>query len=517
MSGGAAKLARLRLPRPPGSLRFQLLSRSLLLLAALLLSIGCVQYVWMFRFLVENKAETIQSQVKTADKGIWAKGPVGASAYDPDHDGDRDGRAVPPDAGAERPFGKRDESHDASLLFNGATVAYIDSDGNWTLLSDGLDGEGEAAAAPKLSDEEYRAALAEYPGGNYRVLRGEAGGRQLVVLQTVEFHGAHGVVQVAVSLRPIVDMLLRQLAIYATLAACALVAAWFVMRPVLRRTLSPLLRLVKLVGQVDAGNLAIRFPERQGQEEIDRLSGSFNSMLARLEASFAAEKEAKERMRRFVADASHELRTPMTAIHGFLQVLLRGAADDAERLERSLASMLRETKRVNRLVEDLLLLARLDQAPQLRTERESLAALLQEMEPQLRLLAGERQLTLEAGADCECRIDADKLKQVVLNLLQNAVEHTDAASGRIRIALTKENGWAVLSVEDNGEGIGPEHLPHIFDRFYRSDASRTRKSGGAGLGLAISRAIVERFGGTIEASSVSGAGSVFCIRLPEAD
>ncbi|MBB6735033.1 sensor histidine kinase [Cohnella zeiphila] len=519
MNGAIRKRFRPWIPAMPGSLRFQLLSRSLMLMAALLLLIGCLQFVLTYRFLVENKAEGIQSQVRTADKDIWARAAGIAGTYSPGGgDGDSDSRRTLPYGDARGPGEGRDGGErDVSLLFGGASVAYIDDAGGFSSLSGGQDGEASTPSAPRLSDEDYGSVLADYPGGAYRVLRDGTEGRTLVVLQTVEIHGTHGIVQVSVDLAPLILTLLRQSAIFAILAACSLIAAWLVMQPVLGRTLSPLSRLVKLVGEIDAGRLAVRFPERQGQVEIDRLSTSFNGMLARLEASFAAEKEAKETMRRFVADASHELRTPMTSIHGFLEVLLRGAAGDADRLEKSLTSMLGETKRINKLVEDLLLLAKLDQAPPLRTAREPLGELLREMEPQWRVLAGERSVAIDIETECVCRLDADKLKQVVLNLFRNAVEHTDAKTGRIRISLTREGERAVVSVEDNGEGIAAEHLARIFDRFYRIDASRARKNGGAGLGLSISRSIVERHGGTIEASSVAGAGSVFRILLPADD
>jgi two-component system OmpR family sensor kinase len=238
-------------------------------------------------------------------------------------------------------------------------------------------------------------------------------------------------------------------------------------------------------------------------------------MLERIEASFQAEIEAKERARRFVADASHELRTPLTSIHGFLEVLLRGAMNQPEQLKKALTSMHGESERINKLVEDLLLLAKLDRAPELELKLGDLDEVLKEMEPQLRLLGGRREVGLALRTGMTCRFDANKIKQVVLNLFHNAVQHTDAETGRIELTLEcGDDGTVALGVRDNGSGIPAAHLPHIFDRFYRSDSSRTRKYGGAGLGLSITKSIVDAHGGVIRAASREGKGTTFYVVLP---
>jgi len=254
----------------------------------------------------------------------------------------------------------------------------------------------------------------------------------------------------------------------------------------------------------------------QGQAEIDRLAHSFNRMLGRLEQSFLAEQEAKEQMRRFVADASHELRTPLTSIHGFLEVLLRGAAKQPEQLEQSLQSMFGESRRLGKLVQDLLLLANLDRTPELSKTPTDLNQVLAEMEPQLRVLSHNRSVRLDLHPIPTLALDADKMKQVVLNLVHNAVQHTDPEEGRIVIATKSGLDGVTLSVADNGAGIAPEHLAHLFDRFYRIDESRSRIHGGTGLGLAITKSIVEHHGGTIQARSAAGEGSTFLVLLPAA-
>ena len=228
--------------------------------------------------------------------------------------------------------------------------------------------------------------------------------------------------------------------------------------PLLRRTLHPLNQMVKTVERTDAGNLAERFPAVQGQREIDRLAESFNGMLERLEDAFEAEREAKEQMRRFIADASHELRTPLTSIHGFLEVLGRGAADNPEQLHAALSSMHGESKRMKKLVEDLLLLAKLDRKPELHLQETRLDQLLLEMEPHLRMLAQGRSVAIQT-IPLLCRCDPDKIKQVIYNLFHNAVQHTDSTTGQITVSANKTKDQVVLLVADNGAGIPKEHLP----------------------------------------------------------
>lgn len=530
----------------PKSLRGQLLLRLLALLAALLLLIGITQYVCMSQFIYDNKAESVESQVLSVSPDYWQHNfDLGLPAYDPDGDADED-RGHP----GKAHYDDDDDKRSAALFYSDASVAYIDSEFNLKPLSDGTGGLGGGLASTgsdngsdsgssgessgesggdsssesggatdplKLSDDIYAKAFQDYPSGSYRIVRDDDGRRLLVVLQPIEIHGVHGLVQVAMSTRPMTSLLVRQSAIFLTIALFALGLGLLGLLPVLRRTLTPLSKLVDTVGKVDAGRLSIRVPEGQGQVEIDRLSSSFNDMLHGLEQSFRAEREAKERMRRFVADASHELRTPMTSIHGFLEVLLRGAANDPQQLEKALLSMHGETKRINKLVEDLLLLAKLDRAPEFALSKYDLAVLLQEMEPQLRVLSGGREVTILAPAACECLIDADRMKQVVLNLFQNAVQHTASDGGKIRIELSRREKEADLSIRDNGSGISEEHLPRIFDRFYRIDTSRSRKEGGSGLGLAISLSIIQSFGGTIRAASAIGEGADFRIVLPLAE
>lgn len=496
----------------PHSLRFQLLSRSLLVLAAILLLIGVLQYLLMQQFLYRNQAISIQNQIMTMPHDMWMPGGGGRMPR-------KDVVALP-----GRPM--------SGGGIAGVKLAYIDASGNFTVIrgdetpeaGTGRDGGSTAnreadtvtGSLPRLSPQDYSDALNRANRDvNYRIVVDEHGEKEMVVLQPVNNRGrSQGVVQASIGTRFLDEVLFSQLLTFLGLAAIALLFGLITYLPVLKRTLVPLNNIVRTVEQIDAGQLAQRLPTGQGQAEIDRLSYSFNGMLQRLETSFLAEQEAKEKMRRFVADASHELRTPLTSIHGFLEVLIRGAAQHPQQLDRALRSMLSESERINKLVGDLLLLARLDQTPEVEWTEGLLDRTVLEMEPQLRLLAGERTLRLSIVSEVKAVFDRDKIKQVLLNLFHNAVQHTDPVQGQIAVELTREGDACVLTVSDNGAGMPAEQVPYVFDRFYRIDSARSRKQGGAGLGLSITKSIVDLHGGTIEVNSVEGEGTTFRIRLP---
>jgi two-component system OmpR family sensor kinase len=338
-----------------------------------------------------------------------------------------------------------------------------------------------------------------------------------VVLQPVfkaPDHVLLGVVQISTRTHPLKQLLVRQLLTFLLLAVVAMLFGLFSFLPILNRTLVPLSNMVNTAEQINAGNLDRRFPTKQGQIEIDRLADSFNGMLERLESSFDAEKKMQEQMHRFIADASHELRTPLTSIRGFLEVLLRGAVNQPDQLEKSLKSMYSESLRLNKLVQDLLLLSKLDRKPHIELKEGFLDTVIREMEPQLYILAGNRKLSLNIEPDLECNYDVDQMKQVILNLFHNSVQYTDPDKGAIQISLNKYEQGIRLTVQDNGIGISKNHLEHVFDRFYRSDSSRTRQYGGAGLGLSITKSIVEGHGGSIRVESQEGEGCTFYVYLP---
>ncbi len=466
------------------SLRFQLLSRSLMILAVLLVFIGMVQYAFMKENIYRNKTTSLKSQMINITPTEW--------------DGMLAGQLQ-----QRRPF----------IFVPGGSLSFFDNDGNYTILVS----DPRAQSPPQLTSEQRKQLLNPNFHRGY-ILTGNGREEQLVTMIMVGDASGQivGTAQVSTPTAPLKELLFRQLLIFLVLALSALVIGLLAFQPVLKRTLIPLSNMIDTATQIDAGNLDRRFPTRQGQIEVDRLADSFNGMLQRLEASFAAEKETQDMMRRFIADASHELRTPLTSIHGFVEVLLRGAANQPEQLNKALKSMHGESQRLNKLVRDLLLLSKLDRTPRSEMQKGLLDETLRSMEAQLRVLGGERRIIFTIQPGLECKYNADQIKQIVLNLYQNAVQHTDPIDGEIRVSLLKAHEQVKLAIQDNGPGISPEHISHIFERFYRSDASRTRREGGAGLGLSITKALVEAHGGTINVVSKVGEGTTVQVKLPEA-
>lgn len=507
MTGRKAPLL-LRLLKPE-SLRYQLLSRSLFVLAGLLLLIGTLQYVFMKDFIYNNRAEALEAQIQALPP-LWYMDNIRAYQKKSPYKGDAAPNDAPSAASPEDP------SNMPIITQPRLSLAYVSNTGERTVLT-----ISSETWTPELSQEEYMKTLNDlkkHRKVSYQLLSNSEGAQQLVVFRLAgPPDSPDGLFQAGNDTDLLQTVLAYQLAIFAGLSILALAGGLSLYLPILRKTLSPLSRIVKAAQRTDAVNLTERLPISQGQQEIDLLSDAFNGMLGRLESSFETERQTTERMRRFVADASHELRTPLTSIHGFLEVLLRGAATNPEQLHRALTSMKLESTRINKLVEDLLLLAKLDQAPELVKVDTSIGKLIHELEPQLHILGGEREVRIDASVSISGRCNPDQLKQVVLNLFSNAVQHTDADRGKISLKLAKAGAYAAISITDNGTGIKPEHLPHLFERFYRSEFSRTRLSGGAGLGLSITQSIVEAHGGTIEAASIVGEGSTFTVKLPLED
>jgi two-component system, OmpR family, sensor kinase len=262
----------------------------------------------------------------------------------------------------------------------------------------------------------------------------------------------------------------------------------------------------------DAGDLRRRIPAPATRDEVGRLAGTFNRMLDRLETLFKSQQ-------RFTADVSHELRTPLTTVRGNVDLIRRTrVADDA-----SLDAIQSETDRMTRLVGDLLLLAQADAGLPIRHEPVSLDTLLLDVYRQITVIAYDVNVRIGDEDAVTVTGDPDRLKQLVLNLADNAVRYTPAG-GTVTLSLKREDGWAQLSVSDTGPGIPPEHLPHIFDRFYRVDRARSRQGsraagalgGGAGLGLSIAQWVAQSHNGRIDVHSELGKGTTFSVHLPEA-
>jgi two-component system OmpR family sensor kinase len=309
----------------------------------------------------------------------------------------------------------------------------------------------------------------------------------------------------------------------------------------IRRSMRPLSAIEKTASAIAAGDLSQRVPDPesvnpQPRTEVGSLARSLNTMLSQIEAAFTAQaaseasardaerkaRRSEERMRRFVADASHELRTPLTTIRGFAELYRQGAVSTPEKTAEVVKRIEDEAARMGLLVEDLLLLARLDRERPLKLAPVELRVLAAEAVEAARVVAPDRRITLVTAADAGplvVRGDDGRLRQVIGNLLSNALTHTPAGTPVI-VRLTREGETALVEVLDRGPGLSPEQQERVFERFYRADPARTRRADGTvstGLGLAIVAALVAAHDGSVEVESQAGVGTTFRVRLPLTD
>ena len=340
-------------------------------------------------------------------------------------------------------------------------------------------------------------------------------GRYRVLVSSLRASG--GVLIVAVSLDDVnatLQRLLRvELLIAAGLLALLAVAAFWL----LRRGLRPLERMSQVAGTIAQGDLDVRLSPAEERSEIGRLGLALNGMLERLEDAFARRDRSEAQLRRFVSSASHELRTPLTSIRGYAALLRRGARHNPEDLEKSISRIESEATRMAGLIDDLLLLARLDeQRPLVRTPTD-LAAIAHQAADDARARDPARSITVDAGRPVVVIGDEPRLRQIVANLLENAQVHTPAET-LVRIEVGVRDQMAVLAVSDTGPGIDPEQAAHVFERFYRAtppgSGDTAPRTEGSGLGLAIVETIAEAHGGTATVTSQPGKGSRFEITLP---
>ena len=351
-----------------------------------------------------------------------------------------------------------------------------------------------------------RAVAGESP---WSTLRSDTDHQLVVVMPMNLSESSVGVLQLTTSLSA-ADGLLEQLRLILLVGSLGAIALGTLLGvSVTRAALRPLAQVTSTSERIAAGELGQRTDLPGGRDEIGRLSSAFDHMVDRLEDSLRAQ-------RQFVADASHELRTPLTALGGLIEMLLLGAdRGDTATTQRALRSAHREVERLARLVGDLLTLSRLDARPSVERRPVDLAALVAEVGEQTRYLAGERTVTWQTPGALTLDGDRDRLKQVLINLTGNAVAFT-AETGRVELRAERHGPNVRIEVSDDGAGIDPTELPHLFERFYRGDKSRARRAdgGGNGLGLAIAQAIVQAHGGTIAARSTLGRGTTFTIELP---
>jgi two-component system, OmpR family, sensor kinase len=301
--------------------------------------------------------------------------------------------------------------------------------------------------------------------------------------------------------------------------AVALVVGWFL----IRRDLRPLERVTATASRISGGDLSQRVGMSEHSSEVGRLGAAFDLMLDQIQSAFESQQRAlndKERterqLRQFVADASHELRTPLTTLRGYTDLYRAGGLDEEAALEQAMMRINTESRRMADLVEDMLLLARLDQGRPLASERVSLSELVEDAVNDARAVEPGRQINARIEGGMDVLGDADRLRQVVGNLFTNVRVHTPPSTP-IDVSLSAQDGRCRLVVADHGPGVEPAHVAHIFDRFYRADQGRSRDRGGSGLGLSIAASVAEAHGGTIAYSETAGGGATFSVELPRAE
>jgi two-component system, OmpR family, sensor kinase len=470
------------------SLRARLLAITLALLAAGLATAGWATHRYLEGFLVDRVDRELAHATTPALREL--NGSPADAPVDP----------IRPAAGGE--------VIEAALPAGG--IAELRGANGKLLASLVVDADGSATVPPRLpADLPSGYSEASVAGvGDMRVLATDVG--------SVELRGGRkGTLVMAAPLEDVQATLGRlvwiELAVgAATLAALGALGLWLV-----RLGFRPLARIEQTAKAIAEGDLAQRVPTSNPHTEVGRLAGALNAMLAKIEAAFEERRASEQRLRRFVADASHELQTPLTSVRGYAELFRRGAAQRPEDLATAMSRIEAEARRMGVLVDDLLLLARLDEGRPLAREPVDLAALARELVGDARALEPDRPFALEADGPVTVPGDDVALRQVLANLLSNVRRHTPpGAPATVRVS--RQDGQVVLEVADRGPGLAPEDAARVFERFFRADPSRARVSGGSGLGLAIVGAIAAAHGGQAEVDSAPGQGTTFRVVLPAA-
>ncbi len=311
-------------------------------------------------------------------------------------------------------------------------------------------------------------------------------------------------------------LFLTELAVTAAALVLALAGGWWLVRIGLR----PLEDVEATAESIAAGNLDQRVPGAEQSTEVGRLARALNVMLERIQSAFSARlasearlKESEQHLRQFVADASHELRTPIAAVSAYAELFERGGAEHSDDLPRIVSGIRTETARMDRLVSDLLTLARLDEGVPMEKAPVELVALTSEAVRTATAVGPEWPVRFWAARPVEVTGDKDRLRQVIDNLLANVRAHTPQGT-TTTVRVDRVEDQAEIEVRDSGPGMPDEEAPRVFERFYRVDPARSRRSGGSGLGLSIVAAIVAAHGGTVSARSAPSDGMTVTVRIP---
>jgi two-component system OmpR family sensor kinase len=466
------------------SLRTRLVLGLLVLAAAGLIVADVATYTSQESFLIDQTDNTLQAEHQFAERG---PGPSGGR-------GGRGRPGLPPDVYAE-----------VRSLATGNV-----------LWSDQGSFPGEEAASPPKLPAKISSLNPPTEGQpdavRYFTAPAQSGDDRYRVRASIEKGRPDELLVVATSLHNVDDSLHRLFLIelfvtLAVLAGLVALALW-----VVHLGLRPLRQIEQTAAAIGAGDLSRRVERAEPGTEIGRLGLALNAMLGQIERAFRAREASEAKLRRFVADASHELRTPLAAVRAYSELYRRGASTRPDDLDRAMSGINRESERMSLLVEDLLLLARLDEGRPLEREPVDLGEVVGEAVETARTVEPSRPIDLEAEPVVVLG-DRDRLRQVVDNLLANVRAHTPV-DGAVRVRVARNGTDAVLEVADSGPGLDEEEMERVFERFHRGDPSRSRASGGVGLGLSIVAAVAEAHGGSASADSEPGRGSTFRVCLP---
>jgi two-component system OmpR family sensor kinase len=392
------------------------------------------------------------------------------------------------------------------LEAQGLEVQLYDKNGNPLRGDTPLTGETKPLSSSILSEV--------FSGKNQIKIQASIGERRLVYLAPVIGSGgqALGFVEVRSSMAHVDTSLSRARLLLFTGGLGVLFAAVGLVYLVIRFALRPLTNLAATARSIASSGLTSRATVPPGGDEITELFVAFNSMLDQLESAFAAQRRATDQVRQFAADASHELRSHLTVVTGYLDILKRGAASEPQEHARVLTAARTELERLSRLVDDLLTLARLGAGAPLHRQELDVPGLLSDAAQRAALLAPGRIVKVQCPFLPPLLADPDRMRQVLNNLVDNALRHT-APDEEIMLGAGIRNENMCVWVHNTGAGIASEHLSSIFERFWRADTSRSY-SKGSGLGLAIVAAIAEAHGGTVDVKSTPGQGTTFTVCLP---
>lgn len=323
-----------------------------------------------------------------------------------------------------------------------------------------------------------------------------------------------GSVVISVSLNS-VERTLQELSwLFLLISIAVLILIGLMSRWIITLSLKPLLEVEVTAAAIAGGDLSARLPELQPSTEVGRLTQSLNTMLGRIEESFNQKNASESKLRRFVADASHELRTPLTAIRGFAELHRQGAVSGEEKTRELIGRIEKESIRMGSLVEDLLLLARIDEARPFALEPVDLTSVIEESVASARAAGPEHPITTNVPGDLHVLGDNKRIHQAIANLLANARTHTPINTA-IEVSATASENEITISVKDAGPGLSTTDQTRIFERFFRADPSRARHAGeGSGLGLSIVDAVMKTHGGSVTVESTPGNGATFTLHFP---